>query len=78
MLHNLIISKSYVNISINFYQRSIKIDQFYKDSYYGLGKSLSSMDKWFEANDASVTEVKPEVIEIERKQAYIYLYCETD
>ena len=28
---------------------SIKIDQFFKESYYWLGKSLVSLDKWFEA-----------------------------
>ena len=34
---------------INYFQKSIKIDQFFKESYYWLGKSLVSLDKWFEA-----------------------------
>ncbi len=35
--------------SISYFQKSIKIDQFFKESFFWLGKSLVSLDKWFEA-----------------------------
>ena len=37
------------DLAVKYYQKAVKIDSFYDEAWYGVGKCLAMQDKWYQA-----------------------------